>query len=176
MLVLPSWAAAGTSAPPNAAASGSVTPLAMRPTAERAVDWKPWAALLPLQRGTVPTGQLRPSLVCTLGEFEQHGIRVGGGAYRLVGQNKFAELATICRGGWPNRGVGEAGRRGRHVRIIRRLLDGASRCAGPEADAAHLVRIGLTGDTVGSGPLRRASARKSGYRKIEGAPEEVHRA
>src|SRR5690349_18734783 len=102
MLVLPSWAAAGTSAPPNAAASGRVAPLTMRPTAGRAVDRKPWAALSPLQRGTLPTGQLRPSLVRTLGEFEQHGIRVGGGTYRLVGQNKFAELAIIRRGGWPN--------------------------------------------------------------------------
>src|SRR5258706_8079910 len=178
MLVLPSWAVAGTSPPPKAAPSGSaaVAPRAMRPPRGRAGDRKSWTAPSPLQRGTVPAGQLRPSLVRTLGELEQHGIRVGGGAYRLVGQNKFAELATICRGGWPNRGVGEAGRFGRHVRIIRRLLDGASQCARPEAAAAHLVRIRFAGDTVGSGPLWRASARKSGYREIEGAPEEVHRA
>lgn len=42
-----------------------------------------------LQDRAIPSGQMRPDLVGALGEVEQGGIRVGGGAYRLVGQDEF---------------------------------------------------------------------------------------
>src|SRR5882762_10280664 len=52
--------------------------------------------------------------------------------------------------------------------------------ARPETETAHLLRIGLARDRVGqmgnaAGMGRSGTAGKEGYRKIEAAPEKMHR-
>src|SRR5208337_4119323 len=46
--------------------------------------------------------------------------------------------------------------------------------ARPEANAAHLVGIGLSRHSIGAGSLRSSPAGKTAHRKVEASPEEMH--
>src|SRR5437773_5412826 len=70
--------------------------------------------------------------------------------------------------------------------IGRRISVGIEECRGnlvvarPETETAHFLRIGLAGDRIGqmrdaTRMRRRGPARKARYRKIEAAPEKMHR-
>src|SRR5690348_4556828 len=68
---------------------------------------------------------------------------------------------------------------GRRIRIGIKQRRGNLIVAGPESQAAHLLRIGLTCDCVGqmgnTARMRRGGpARKTRYRKIKTAPEKMH--
>src|SRR6188472_2005822 len=95
------------------------------------------------QRGAIPVGEGRARRVGGAGEVEQRGVRVGGGAYRLVGQDELAQRRVVDGGGGLHGGGGEPLRRGGHVRVICGLGDRTIGRAGPEAATADLVRVRL---------------------------------
>src|SRR5450631_1521372 len=74
---------------------------------------------------------------------------------------------------WTNLFFRKAGSFRRGVGIERRSLDIAA--AGPEARAAHFVRVGFASDWVCPWTLGSPPAREASHTEIETSPEEVHR-
>ena len=123
--------------------------------------------------------QRRRGVVGAHQERQQDAVRVTGIAHRLIGQNIFAEILVVIRFGGLNRRRGKAGR----LRIGVGVKCGMGKpvIAGPEAGAAHLMRIGFLRHCVAkmgyaARMQRRPAAGKARDRQVEAAPEEMHRA
>ena len=85
--------------------------------------------------------------VRALQKSHQRSLRVGRGAYCIIGQNEFAKLLAEKRLRWPHGRGSKPLRRRVCVRIICRVVDRAS--ARPESCTRHLMGIGLAHHSVG---------------------------
>src|SRR5581483_5962062 len=132
------------------------------------------ASLTPLQRGAIPPAALCRGGVGRPAEVEQHLFRIFRAAEVVIVKIEAAEGLVVIRGG------GSYGHGAKPLRFRCRIaVEGCPRqtaVAGPEAGAAHLVRIGFTRDRIGVFALRSAAAGEARHRQIETAPEEMHRA
>src|SRR5690606_33761277 len=130
------------------------------------------------QRSAVPASVICCRVVSALEEREQRRIRITCDTHCVVGQQELVELLAEeaflrlddgrAETLWLRIGVG-----------VERGVDSAA--ARPESGAADLVRIRLLSDLVrqrrnAARMERRRPSGEAGGRKIEAAPEEVHRA
>src|SRR5437773_11237844 len=131
-----------------------------------------------LEGGAVPLRQRGSGVISALREFQDHIVWRLRAANILIRQNEFAQLRMKRSRGWLYFCIRET--------IGRRISVGIEECRGnlvvarPETETAHFLRIGLAGDRIGqmrdaTRMRRRGPARKARYRKIEAAPEKMHR-
>src|SRR5207237_873810 len=123
---------------------------------------------------------IRGMRIGTVDEGEQRLIGIARRLDDAVRKHELAELAMVERAGRLDVDRFEPGRRGRRVRIKRRLVDRpwtedrSAPAAGPEAVADHFVRVRLAHEGRPF-PRRRRPSGKARDGKIEAAPEEMDR-
>src|SRR5579862_139357 len=153
-------------------------PLAMRilpRTTKKILRYTPDFTRLPclaFERFAIPLTAFGSGDVGALKEVHQRCFRICVGADVVVHQQEFFHLRMIesCRG--TNRLRREAVRLRCGVRIECGPFDVSA--AGPESHAAHLMRVSLASNRIGSSALRRSAAREASHGQIETSPEEMH--
>src|ERR1700677_3615231 len=125
-----------------------------------------------LQRFALPVAAFSRRFVGALEELQQRGFRIVSASNVVVHQQELFELRMVEGRLRANRTLREAGGFRRSVGVKRRSNDVAA--TGPEACAAHFVRVRLASDRVGSRPVGRLSAGEARHRQIETSPEKMH--
>src|SRR5262249_55245138 len=131
-----------------------------------------------LERCAVPLRRVRGRGVRACQEIEQCRFRVRGLTHLLVRENELTESLVIVSGG-RHRLAGKTGRLGVGVGIEGGAREGV--IPGPEAGAAHLVRIRFAGYFIresryATGMPGRPPSGEARDGEIEAAPEEMDRA
>src|SRR5580704_975647 len=139
----------------------------------RAIGAAAFLAGLVFKLLAVPFSKVRARVIRALQECQQRLSRRRRPPHLVVHQYEFLQLGLIERLRRAHRILSKPRWLRRRVSIKRRSLNVAA--SRPKSHAAHLVRIRLSRDRVGSLPFWSAPPREARHRQIETAPEKMHR-